>query len=196
MPQRRWSLERNPKAFLAVLGIDLFRKRGVMRAAEVLRAKWVEILSQPGRGAHYEGDLRYITRGPPSRKVHPIPGPRRPGHAVPHDASAPGDPPAVDTGELRNAVQIERLAAGRNVRVGMGGKIGRIGLALEFGVNTAGSKVGPHPGRGADGGPLKILPRPHARPAFDEAMRTGEMTESWKFVQGLKEPNLFGQTGR
>jgi hypothetical protein len=46
----------------------------------------------------------------------------------------------------------------------MGGSRGRIGLALEKGVNVAGSAVGRHPARN-----FKIEPRPHARPAGERA---------------------------
>ena len=77
----------------------------------------------------------------------------------PFITTAPGESPARDTGNLSKAVQVARV--GGDWRVGMGGQIGRVGLALEFGVIVSGSRVGPHPA-----GNFRIAPRPHARPAI------------------------------
>ena len=87
-----------------------------------------ETLSQPGRGVTRNG----------------------------HTASAPGDPPAVQTGTLRNsvqAVQVDPLTwevgvAGKTKHPTSGEAVGKIALYLEFGTRT-------------------LAPRPFVRPTLD-----------------------------
>ena len=67
-------------------------RRGVRGATSEADALLVDILSQPGQGQVY--DTYFFTD--PSGTVRP--GKKR---AKPHRASAPGDAPAVDTGDLR-----------------------------------------------------------------------------------------------
>jgi len=64
-----------------------------------------------------------------------------------HQASAPGQPPAVDTGVLRNSIDFEVLEAEQKVRVGSGVDYAPL---LEFGTP-------------------RILPRPFMRAAFERA---------------------------
>lgn len=70
----------------------LAQQRAALVAQE-LRNEIVEQLSQPGRGREYR-------RG-----------------NVTHRASAPGDPPAVDTGRLRGSIGVQRIGDG-HYRVG------------------------------------------------------------------------------
>ena len=87
-----------------------------------------ETLSQPGRGREYGN----------------------------HRASAPGDPPAVQTGTLRNAVHARMVdpltweigVAGGVKHPTSGEAVGKIALYLEFGTRT-------------------LAPRPFVRPTLD-----------------------------
>lgn len=94
-------------------------------------------LSQPGRGRVYTTYFWTDTLG----RVRP--GPPR----VPHQASAPGDPPAVDEGQLRASYghKVERTATGADLIFGSGDEKAKW---LEFGTS-------------------KILPRPHLRPLIN-----------------------------
>ena len=78
----------------------------------------------------------------------------------PHQASAPGEPPAIDTGELVEHISIQVINNGREGQVGIpenavskvsGKQIGKIGRGLEYGTS-------------------KIKPRPWLRPAFENSM--------------------------
>lgn len=103
-----------------------------MRAAglELERAVVLE-LSQPGSGRHY-----------------------RRGKGVVHVASAPGEPPAVDTGILRGSAHSGVVDG--EMRVGVRAPYA---AALEFGTATAGKS-----------GTVTIAPRPFMRPALAKAM--------------------------
>lgn len=95
-------------------------------AGLALVGEMVRTLSQPGTGREY----------PRGEKVH--------------RASAPGQPPAVDQGELRASIGMELWAA--VLRVGTGLPKGE---GLEFGMTTPTGGV--------------VAPRPWARPAFARA---------------------------
>lgn len=99
----------------------------VFKQAQQLRNEWVVGLSAPGSGRVYGN----------------------------HQASAPGEAPAVDTGQLRSAVQVARIDR------------------LTWGVGIVST---PYPDGGAttaetavwlEYGTRTIAPRPHARPALD-----------------------------
>lgn len=101
--------------------------RHVAMRAQELRNEWVNVLSQPGTG-HLYGT---------------------------HRASAPGEAPAVDTGTLRSAVQVQEISA-LVWRVGLAGiphplsgtSVAVIGEELEWGSRA------------------NVAARPHARPAI------------------------------
>lgn len=99
--------------------------RDLHRRALQVEASMVEHLSRPGTGRIY----------------------RRKGRV--HQASAPGEPPAVDTGLLRASV---RSSVGRDER----------GLVATIGTNQ---KVGVY----LELGTRYMAPRPFARPALDAA---------------------------
>jgi hypothetical protein len=145
-----WTLATTPTGIIAGVGILAKARHGLQQAALELQSEWKGLLAQRGSGETYTH--RFATIG---GKVVPLAGDSRPAHT----ASAPGQPPAKDTGELAASIQIDdrgdRIRVGTNLRKG---------LALEYGVNTVGSKVGAHPDPG-----FVILPRPHARPAKDRA---------------------------
>jgi hypothetical protein len=138
---------------MRTVGVLRARRVGLYRAAVILQSVWKVAF--------------FTTRGSPRRVVAAQGSAKLPSRSRPHRAAKPGDPPAKDRGLLAASVGIDPPAAGqvkRRVRVGMGGSRGRIGLALEKGVNVAGSAVGRHPARN-----FKIEPRPHARPAGERA---------------------------
>lgn len=116
---------------------------GLQRAALVLEAQWKTVLLTPGRGRVYGR----------------------------HQASAPGEPPAPDSGTLQRSVTHEALSEAV-VRVGTNVEYAPL---LEFGTLPRGRKANPRSGRGRLGSRLGgIAPRPHARPA--ERMAEPAMT--------------------
>jgi hypothetical protein len=138
------------------------KMRGALReAAEILSGEWEEVLSGPGKGRYYEAGLRFITKG---GKVIPLRDRSGVQRGKAHRASAPGDPPAKDSGILATSIHVgdsdpDELRVGPSNESGRG----RILLALEFGVNVATSKVGEHPGG------IVIEPRPSARQTLERA---------------------------
>lgn len=107
------------------------RQEMLSAAGMELVASWKEVLSTPGTGATY----------PRGSKTHV--------------ASSPGQPPAPDTGQLRNSIQMEVEEARGVVRVGTNLEYA---APLEFGTSTAGKDHN-----------VVIAPRPHARPALAKA---------------------------
>lgn len=93
-------------------------------------------LSKPGQGVIYT--TRFFTD--PLGRVHPY------GTRPPHRASAPGDPPAVDTGQLRASYSgnVTRDPDGATLAVGTGSGYAAY---LEFGTS-------------------KMAARPHLRPVI------------------------------
>ncbi len=81
-------------------------------AAIVLVENMRAALSQPGSGEIYEVEFRFS-----KRLGRPIPWRGIPRRGGPHRASAPGEPPAVDSGDLRRAVGFQVKGLGR---VGIG----------------------------------------------------------------------------
>ena len=74
-----------------------------------------------------------------------------------HTASAPGEPPAVDTGRLRNSIVTQAYD---------GGKVARIGPSAT--VNYAAELE--------DGIPGEMAPRPYLRPVIDRYAGTDELS--------------------
>lgn len=89
-----------------------------------------------------EGQAKQAMQGTRSGKIYPIPGTRRT-----YRASAPGEPPAVLTGNLKNSIYTMREGKHRWV-VGVGTAYA---ARLEFG--------------GTDKNGVYIAPRPYLRPA-------------------------------
>lgn len=174
MAVRGWSLKSRPGQMIAALGILAARDASLAAAAEELVTEWKQILNQPGSGKLYAAGTAFITTGGTNRRVVEVGGsPESPSRASDHRASAPGEAPAPDQGDLKNSIDRARMPDG-SWRVGTGM---RIGLALEYGVNVSGSQVGPHPAEGH-----QLQPRPHARPA----MKAAEDGMTAVMVSGLK----------
>lgn len=110
--------------------------------AQVLRNEIVEQLSQPGKGRTYEFEREFQT----ANGIRQV-GARR---SAPHTASAPGDPPAVDTGRLRQSITALKIGPG-HWRVGTNVKYA---IFLEFGTR-------------------RIAPRPFVRTAVAKVKQRG-----------------------
>jgi phage gpG-like protein len=110
-----------------------------------------EELSTPGRGRYRRGETKRLGKGSINKK-----GERRTRGAarvkLGSRASAPGDPPAPDSGALRNSVKYHEQK-GKDVV----GTDQPQAPALEYGTKTA--------GRNHD---VTILPRPFMRPGFQK----------------------------
>lgn len=123
-------------------------RREMLTAAGLeLVGAWKQELSTPGTGhvyvvGHTTGRLRKD-------------GTRGTGTSRTHQASAPGQPPAPDTGALRNSIQMEYQESRGVVRVGTNLVYA---APLEFGTRTAGRTH-----------TTVIAPRPAARPALAKA---------------------------
>lgn len=144
-----WTLVTSPAGILAATGILTAQRRGLKRVAILLQSSWKEVLSLRGKGKTYSIRFAFV-----NGRVVPLTGVSRPAHR----ASAPGDPPAKDTGESAASIQIDDRQ-GNRIRVGTNK---RSLLALEYGVNVPGSKVGQHPDPN-----FVIEPRPHAEVAWN-----------------------------
>lgn len=120
--------------------------RDLARRALNVETRQKQLLSEPGTGRIY--DTRFY-RDAQGRL-------RRGGPRTPHQASAPGQPPAVDTGLLRASIghRIDRDGEGMYADIGSGGNPAIPGVAyalyLEDGTST-------------------LEPRPWLRPSLDAA---------------------------
>jgi len=121
-------------------------RKSLLLAAEVLQEKIKQTLSIPGTGRLYKprGWTARLARKGTKRRAN------QDGRL--HRASAPGEPPAVDTGFLRRSVVLNPQPDGR-VRVG---PAARYAAPLEFGT-------------------ARILPRPFMQRSLDAA--SAEMTD-------------------
>lgn len=117
----------NPAYAAALKRIEQKAGQIIAKQALDLRNEWVDTLSEPGTGRQYGR----------------------------HQASAPGDPPAVDSGLLRNSVQAAQFSP------------------LSWGVGLVST---PYPDGGATTSEVGVIqeygsrlqaPRPHARPSLD-----------------------------
>ena len=151
MPRAGWTLGASASDIVTGLGILAARDAALLRAGIILQTEWQRVLNTAGSGQ--TSDLEFRTVG---GRVVPV------GQAArAHTASAPGEAPAPDTGQLKQSIAVAKTTNG--VRVGTGL---RYGLALEYGVNVSGSKTGPHPDAS-----FVLQARPHARPAMKRAKR-------------------------
>lgn len=117
----------------------LLDQRAALKAQE-LRTEIIETLSTPGRGRTYTHYMATV-----GGQVVPV----RPRNK-PHRASAPGDAPAVDSGDLRRSIGVQKIGEGR-YRVGTNLKHG---LFLEFGTR-------------------RMAARPWLRPAAEKVRKRG-----------------------
>lgn len=93
-----------PLSTIVTRALEEYKRRAQLagdEAASEWQAAAIEVVSQPGKGRLYDKEIRMIGGQPRilRTKEHPEGVPR-----VPHQASAPGDPPAVDTGTGRRSI--------------------------------------------------------------------------------------------
>ncbi|HET8777977.1 MAG TPA: hypothetical protein VFN76_09990 [Candidatus Limnocylindria bacterium] len=132
------------------------RKADALDAAgDLAVSTLVDVLSTPGRGRLRQQGLKTAGSATKPRKVKGVLTGRRTSIAGATRASAPGDPPAPDSGALRSSAAKERVGdTGMRVGVRM-----KYGAYLEHGTSCR----GPRRGRGklgARAGPGAIAPRP------------------------------------
>ena len=121
--------------------------------AEMFADAWRKTLSGSGFGELYTQELRTIWRGG-NAEVRAV-GPREPPKSPSHFASAPGEPPAKDTGDLMASIRVQ--GSGNHLTVGSDDIAA---VLMEFGVSN-------HPAR------IIVKPRPHARPTLDNLISRG-----------------------
>lgn len=144
------------------------RRNVVMAIQAALHAQIVEELSHPGTGAVRWNRIRVRRAGKSNRRV------TAKAIARAGRASAPGEPPAPDTGALRGSIQYEYDDTEQKGRTGTNSKYA---AALNFGTTRAGKNR-----------KTVILPRPFMEPAFKKAR--GAMTKA-----GLRVSQLALRTG-
>ena len=195
------SLRVPARALLKAVGADKATEAGLFVGAQSLKGTWIKVLKRSGSGKLYRaGESFFTTKGAPRRVVSVMRqggGLRR---TSSHRASRKGEPPSSDFGNLASAVDTQRVNRG-DYKVGMGGRTGRIGLALEYGVNVAGTKVGKHPAKN-----MRIDPRPHARLAKREGLNDmrkdarramkGARVGGRRFLRRRKRGIRMGRIGR
>lgn len=153
----------SPAALIAALAIDRAVEEATRDAAVTLVREWSQIFPASGDGRTYT--QMFITVG--GNRVIPWKPRKGSGFSASHTASKPGQAPAVDTGNLRASIGMEKID-GATWKVGSGAKYAKY---LEFGVGPN-HKFGPHPGG------IEIEPRPHARAAVNKAVSEGKLSES------------------
>ena len=127
----------------AVRNIDEAIKARIDEASNLVRNETILTLSQRGKGRIYENYIYEDAAG--NMKF----GRTR---NIPHQASAPGDPPAVDTGRLRQSIRAE-----------IAGNVGLVGTDLEY-------------GKKLEFGTRKVARRPWLSVAFDKSRdRVGQI---------------------
>lgn len=135
--------------------------RAVTAAAEELEGDIKETLSTPGRGKFRKKELK--RKGAGAYRIDPKTGKRKRikrGAArveLGTRASAPGDPPAPDTGRLRNSVaySIEKTGATEVTAT--------VGPNVEYG---RAQELGDPSNTWPNGTPAPVAPRPYLRPTL------------------------------
>jgi HK97 gp10 family phage protein len=141
--------------------------RAVRAGALVLVGVIKETLSQPGRGAIRGSGRNRVGAGSFRRgkdgKLHMVQrGAARTNIDITDRASLPGDPPAPDTGALRNSIDYE-LTSETTARVGSNSDYA---APLEFGT----TRIAPRPFMR----PSLVAARPLMGPVIAEELRKGE----------------------
>lgn len=116
----------NSKNCLNALGEELTMR--MEEAVQIVRLNVLEKLSQQGTG-----------------RVYKVPGTKN----TYYTASAPGEPPAVATGNLKQHIETDVIVSADTVE-------GEVGTEVEYGPML-------------EFGTMKMLPRPWLRPSFEES---------------------------
>lgn len=160
-----WMFLKKPEYVALRLGVGHFNQVGIKKAAEQFMEYWRNNLGQVGAGKLYNVRFRTVKR---SGRWMVIPV----GGQSAHQASAPGDAPAPDTGTLQSSIQFisfeDNLGSSKMGSRAVVGTSLPYAAFLEFG-------VGPnfqfkHRAKQGEGGsrPFVIEPRPHLRKTMAE----------------------------
>jgi len=143
-----------PVLMMETFGMRQATEASTRAVAKDFYEKWILTLSVNfGTGKRYTQHLRTV-KGPGGWQVIPV-GPRRIGHT----ASAPGKPPARDTGKSVQSIGMQQESHDTWVVFTTSKSL----VYLEYGVG-GGGQFGPHPAG------IVILPRPHARPTLAKVL--------------------------
>jgi HK97 gp10 family phage protein len=118
--------------------LDNFIKERMADACVVVRQRAIDSMREPKSGRVYDTYFYRDTQG----RIRPV-GKR----GKPHQASAPGEPPAIDIGELVQSITFE---------ISEGGKVGAVGSDKKHGLYM-------------EYGTSKVKPRPWLKPAFENS---------------------------
>lgn len=125
-----------------MLGVKIELKRNLNKVIDALDSIAGQRMTEAC--IHVQNKTKEKLSGKRTGRVYRVPGTNRT-----YTASAPGEPPAVMTGQLRNSIQF-RVKGGRTVSGEVGSEL-RKAVELEFGTK-------------------KIEPRPFLRPTFQEEL--------------------------
>jgi hypothetical protein len=148
-----WSLVASPLLIAEVTGLNAATDAGVEALARDFLREWRLMLARRGGGRWYTEELRTIKQKGGGSRIISV------GSRVPHRASAPKEPPALDTGASLASLKMRREKYAEYVVWTDKKSL----LFLEYGVGGAGL-FGPHPAG------IIIEPRPHARPALQAVL--------------------------
>lgn len=149
--QPGWSVRTSVDRMVDEIGVTQALERGILEAAGHLRTTWTQVLKRQGSGRTYPADITFRTFG---GRVVPVKREAvgEQNRTAAHTASAPGEPPATDSGVLSNSIaRVEQSRARQRVGTPLA-----YARWLHFGVTD-------HPGG------ITIAPRPHGDIALEEA---------------------------
>jgi phage gpG-like protein len=166
--QSGWMFLKRPQYVALKLGAKDFHELGIKGAALQFISYWQNNLDQVGSGKIYNVNFRTLKRGG-KWSVVPVSG--RPSHR----ASAPGGTPAIDSGQLRDSIELISFEEGLGeTQMGSRAVVGTYlpyAAFLEFGVGP--SYPFSSRARQGEGGqrPFVIEPRPHLRKTINEDLK-------------------------
>jgi len=181
-----WTFLKSPDyVFASLTGKDQIRVPFEYVAREIQR-RWREKLSQtPSPNPQYLYDVYFaIVKGPNGKVLRPV-ATRMP----PHQASSPGEPPAIDTGKAVESIRIKRVvfpAQPKRVRYIIYTDLAYLAY-LEWGMGGAGYFPHPVPGK-------IVEPRPHVRPMLRENLRGLQQDFVGRLQGTLVPPKLQPRT--
>jgi len=157
MAKMEFEFKDNTKNCLNAIGEDLLKN--MTAAVELVKLNTLEMLSHQGMGRQYKvpgvkayGKWDYENMGTSKRRA---------GYTRTYTASAPGEPPAQVTGDLKKSVMT-------NIVIEKDTIIGEVGSGLSYNSKGEGG-VGVDYGAMLEYGTMKMLPRPWLRPSFEQS---------------------------
>ena len=118
------------------------RSRQVLRALDRMQTTRMQMAC-----IHLQNEIKRTLSGPRSGKKYRVPGTKRY-----YTASAPGEPPAVRTGRLRNSIKYKLVRGFMRAK-------GEVGSSLDYAAQL-------------EFGTSKMAPRPYLRPTYEKERQT------------------------